>query len=666
MSTDGANQNITGTVTDVAGRTVSTTVQINLEASTLPSITASVSPSPNARGWNSSSVTVSFICTPAVAPISQCPSSQTVTAQGASQVVSGTVTDVAGNTNTAQATVNISLTPPTITASVSPLANGSGWTNIPPTVSFICNGPVAPIATCPTRQQISRNGTNLAVTGTVTDFAGATATTSVVLNVDTTPPMLSITSPTSGSNFTTGQVTVQGLVSDALSGVKSVNCGSVSAVVAGGAFSCNVALLAGSNTIGITATDVAGNSVTSNLTLLLVKPIAVQIATPASLQLFSSNPVTVTGTVSDPTSSVTVGGITATLNGEAFSAAGVTLQEGNNLLTASATSPSGGIGSDTVSVYLDTTPPKVQIDNPIAGAVVTSSQIDVTGGVNDMVTGTVNGDQVSVVVNGVSATVSNRSFAAHGVLLVPGLNTITALATDRAGNTNQNQVQVTLQQLAGQTLSIISGNDQSGAIQTLLPQPLVVLATDALGRAMANVTLSFSVAKSDGFIISGQQRGRQLTVQTGTNGQASVQFQLGSRTGAGINQVAVSSPGFVGQIVFSEDTTVGVPTFIHTVSGEMQVGAVGVALAQPLVAIVFDAGGNPVVNVPVTFSVKSGGGLIGGASSSVLNTDSDGKAYAVLVLGQQEGINNNTVTASFAGMTGNNGNALVIFGNKVR
>ncbi|MFZ0321554.1 MAG: hypothetical protein WAL56_20685 [Candidatus Sulfotelmatobacter sp.] len=522
------------------------------------------------------------------------------------------------------------------------------------------------IATCPTRQQISRNGTNLAVTGTVTDFAGATATTSVVLNVDTTPPMLSITSPTSGSNFTTGQVTVQGLVSDALSGVKSVNCGSVSAVVAGGAFSCNVALLAGSNTIGITATDVAGNSVTSNLTLLLVKPIAVQIATPASLQLFSSNPVTVTGTVSDPTSSVTVGGITATLNGEAFSAAGVTLQEGNNLLTASATSPSGGIGSDTVSVYLDTTPPKVQIDNPIAGAVVTSSQIDVTGGVNDMVTGTVNGDQVSVVVNGVSATVSNRSFAAHGVLLVPGLNTITALATDRAGNTNQNQVQVTLQQLAGQTLSIISGNDQSGAIQTLLPQPLVVLATDALGRAMANVTLSFSVAKSDGFIISGQQRGRQLTVQTGTNGQASVQFQLGSRTGAGINQVAVSSPGFVGQIVFSEDTTVGVPTFIHTVSGEMQVGAVGVALAQPLVAIVFDAGGNPVVNVPVTFSVKSGGGLIGGASSSVLNTDSDGKAYAVLVLGQQEGINNNTVTASFAGMTGNNGNALVIFGNKVR
>jgi hypothetical protein len=259
---------------------------------------------------------------------------------------------------------------------------------------------------------------------------------------------------------------------------------------------------------------------------------------------------------------------------------------------------------------------------------------------------------VSVVVNGVSATVANRSFAAHGVLLVPGQNTITAVATDRAGNTDTNQVQVTLQQVAGQTLSIVSGNDQSGVINTLLPQPLVVMAANALGQPMPNVALNFSVLKSDGFMISGQQQGRQLTIQTGANGQASVQLQLGRRNGAGINQVSVSAPGFVGQAVFSEDSTVGATAVIHTVSGEWQMGAAGVALAQPLVAIVFDAGGNPVVNVPVTFTVQSGGGLIGGGTTFVTNSDSDGKAYAVLVLGQQEGINNNTVTASFPGMTG--------------
>jgi Glucodextranase, domain B/PKD domain/Viral BACON domain/Carboxypeptidase regulatory-like domain len=650
VSTQGANQPVTGTVTDVAGGTASTSVAISLETS-LPSIVASVSPSPNARGWNNSAVTVNFVCAPAIAPISQCPPSQTVKSEGASQMVSATVTDAAGNSNTAQVTVNISLTPPTIAASESPLPNASGWINTPPTVSFVCLGPVAPIASCPAPQQVTENGTNLLIAGTVIDFAGAKATASVSLNVDTTPPALNITAPLNGSNFTTAQVTVQGLVSDALSGVRSVTCSGATATITGGAFSCNVTLATGSNTVAITAMDVAGNTSTSNLTLAFVTPITVQITAPTSLQLFSNNPVTVTGTVSDPTSTVTVGPVTAVQSGGTFTAKGVALREGNNLLTASATSPSGGVGSDTVSVYLDMTPPTVRIGSPAMGAVVTSSQIDVTGIVNDEVTGTVNGDQVSVVVNGVNATVANRSFAAHGILLVPGQNTITAVATDRAGNISQNQVQVMLQQLVGQTLSIASGNDQSTAINTMLPQPLVVLATDALGRPMANVAVNFSVAKSDGLISSGQQSGRQLTVQTAANGHASVQFQVGSRNGVGINQVSVTAPGFVGQTVFSEDSTVGSPAKISVVSGDMQVGAAGVALAQPLVAIVTDVGGNPVANVPVTFSVLSGGGVIGSGTSFSQNTDGDGKAYAVLVLGQQEGINNNSVTASFPGMT---------------
>src|SRR6202011_2285977 len=97
---------------------------------------------------------------------------------------------------------------------------------------------------------------------------------------------------------------------------------------------------------------------------------------------------------------------------------------------------------------------------------------------------------------------------------------------------------------------------------------------------------------------------------------------------------------------------VGAPAQIHPASGDMQVGAVGTALPEPDVAIVFDAGGNPVPNVPVTFAVQSGGGLIGSGTSFIQNTDSDGKAYAVLVLGQQEGINNNAVLASFPEMKG--------------
>ena len=651
VSAEVANQSITGTVTDVAGLTATVVARVRVDK-TQPVITASLSPSPNQAGWNTTPATVSFNCSDALSDIAQCPSPVVVSAIGANQVISGSAIDNAGNSATASIKVSLELTGPSITAVAAPSPNGSGWNNSNVTVSFNCIAGLAPLIQCPSAQTISAEGNSQSASGTVRDAAGNSATAMATVKLDKTAPIASVVSPASGSNVGANQVALQGLVSDALSGVSSVTCNGATATMTGSAFSCNVGLTPGNNNINISTSDVAGNSASSSVTLVYALPINVQIANPTSLQLFSSNPAAVTGSVSDPTANVTVGGVTATLNGTTFTAPGVVLREGKNLLTASATTAGGGVGSDTVTVYLDTTPPTVHIDSPITGAVVTSPQIDVTGNVNDMVTGTVNGDQVSVVVNGVNATVANRSFAAHGVLLVPGLNTITAVATDRAGNTNQNQVQVTLQQLAGQTLSILSGNDQTGPISTVLQQPLVVFATDALGRPMTNVGLNFSVAKSDGLIFSGQQKGRQLTIQTGTNGQASVQFQLGSRNGAGANQVAVSAPGFVGQVVFSADTTVGASKLIHTVSGETQVGAVGVALAEPLVAIVFDGGGNPVANVPVTFTVQSGGGLIGGGSTFVQNTDSDGKAYAVLVLGQQEGINNNLVTASFPGMTG--------------
>ena len=652
VSTAGANQTITGTVTDTAGLTASAVSVINIGL-TPPTIVASVSPAPNKAGWNNQPATVTFACSDAVSDIAQCPNPVVVSSAGANQVISGTAVNNAGYTATTSATISLELSGPTIMATASPAPNASGWNNSNVTVTFNCTAGLAPILQCPAPQTISAQGSSQSASGFVTDVAGFSATALSTVKLDETPPLINIITPLNSSNVNTSQVTLQGMVSDGLSGVASVTCNGVAATVTNSTFSCTAGLVPGSNSVPITATDVAGNTATSTLTVVYSLPIAVQIATPTPLQLFSSTPVTVTGSVSDPNAMVTVGGVIATLHGTSFTAPGVVLQEGNNLLTASATdTAAGGIGSDSVSVILDTTPPVVHIDSPIAGAVVTSSQIDVTGGVNDMVTGTVNGDQVSVMVNGVNATVANRSFAAHGVLLVPGQNTITAVATDRAGNTNQNQVQVTLQQVAGQTLSIVSGNDQSGAIRTLLPQPLVVMAANALGQPMANVALNFSVLKSDGFMISGQQQGRQLTIQTGANGQASVQLQLGSRNGAGINQVSVSAPGFVGQAVFSEDSTVGTAAAIHTVSGEWQMGAVGVALAQPLVAIVDDAGGNPVANVPVTFTVRSGGGLIGGGSTYVTNSDGDGKVYAVLVLGQQEGINNNTVTASFSGMTG--------------
>src|SRR6202008_317509 len=65
-----------------------------------PTIKATVSPGPNAAGWNNTNVTVKFTCTDAISGIATCPPSQTVTTEGANQVISGTATDNAGNTAT--------------------------------------------------------------------------------------------------------------------------------------------------------------------------------------------------------------------------------------------------------------------------------------------------------------------------------------------------------------------------------------------------------------------------------------------------------------------------------------------------------------------------------------------------------------------------------------
>jgi hypothetical protein len=273
--------------------------------------------------------------------------------------------------------------------------------------------------------------------------------------------------------------------------------------------------------------------------------------------------------------------------------------------------------------------------------------------VNDVVSGTVNAGQVVVTINGVQATVGNRSFMAEDVLLVPGKNVIAAVATDRAGNVNRSQITVTLQDVGTQQrLLSVSGNAQSAPVGSTLQQPLVVQAINALGQVMPNVPVTFTVTKSDAQLTAFPQQGRQIIVQTDGNGQASVSMTLGSRVGNGNNQVMVSAPGFTGQVMFCQTSTVGSPNQIHVVSGESQTGSPGQALPEAFVAIVVDSGGNPVAGVPVTFTVEQGGGTLEGVASVTKTSDDDGRVAAVLALAQQEGINNNVVSATFDGFGG--------------
>src|SRR5262249_21260519 len=154
----------------------------------------------------------------------------------------------------------------------------------------------------------------------------------------------------------------------------------------------------------------------SSMNVSFVQGPGITITSPTSLQLFSANPITITGTIDDPQATVSANGVNGTVSGNTFTISGVTLHETKSLLRVSATNAAGGTGTATVTVFLDTTPPQVHIDSPGDGAIVNTSQVTVMGNVNDLVSGTVNGDQVSISVNGMSASVSNRSFATPNIL----------------------------------------------------------------------------------------------------------------------------------------------------------------------------------------------------------------------------------------------------------
>jgi len=517
-------------------------------------------------------------------------------------------------------------------------------------VSFVCTGGAPPVS-CPGPQTVSIDGANQVITGTATDAVGSSVSASATINLDQAPPLVSIASPTDATVTQSVNVPVTGSSSDALSGLASVTCNNTPASISGSTFSCSVQITQGSIAIAVQATDVAGNSSTSTVNVILQGP-KLAITTPAPLALFAASGIPVTGTVDDPNAVVTVNGVSAASSGGTFTASGVVLREGTNSITATGTNAGGAASTASVNVILDTTPPTVSIDSPSDGAFLTTPQIYVTGLVNDVVSGTVNAGQVQVTINGVQASVGNRSFMAEDVLLVPGRNVITAIATDRAGNVHQSQITVTLQDVGTQQrLLSVSGNAQTGPVGSTLPQPLVIQAINSLGQAMTNVPVTFTVAKSDGLLTAFPQQGRQITVQTDGNGQASVSMQLGSRVGNGNNQVLVSSPGFVGEVMFCQSSTIGTASQIHVVSGESQTGAPGQPLPEPLVAIVLDAGGNPVAGVPVTFKVEKGGGLLENSVSATKVTDSDGRVAVVLSLAQEEGINNNVVSAAFDGLT---------------
>ena len=85
-----------GTCTDLAGNSASVTVLVKVDL-TAPTVTSNAEPAANQFDWNNTDVTVSFSCTDALSGVASCSAPQTVTSEGADQVVTGTVAAAYGD-----------------------------------------------------------------------------------------------------------------------------------------------------------------------------------------------------------------------------------------------------------------------------------------------------------------------------------------------------------------------------------------------------------------------------------------------------------------------------------------------------------------------------------------------------------------------------------------
>jgi Big-like domain-containing protein len=187
------------------------------------------------------------------------------------------------------------------------------------------------------------------------------------------------------------------------------------------------------------------------------------------------------------------------------------------------------------------------------------------------------------------------------------------------------------------SLIIVSGNNQTTPPNAPLPAPIVVKAENAKGFGVQGVPVNFTDNGAGGTFSA-------TTVDTGSNGNATVQYTMGPKTGK--VTITASSSGLK-SVSFAETAVIGPAAIISVTGGNNQSGTVATKLTQALTALVTDAYNNPVSGVSVSFSDGGAGGTFSGPNPVV--TGSNGTVTESYTLPVAAGTV--TITATATGVT---------------
>jgi len=300
-------------------------------------------------------------------------------------------------------------------------------------------------------------GTNII---TVTAEAALTKATDVLaVFYDSVAPTVVITSPTDQPSYTSPDSTVD------LGGSATDDVGIASLTWAndrGGSGACvgtnpwvanDIALLAGVNVITVTATDMTGKTATAVISVTYADNVAptVAITSPTSNPTYGTKnaKITLGGTASDNVAVTGVawsndrGGSGSCTGVATWAAADIPLLTGSNVITITAIDAAGNSSTDTLTVTYDSTPPSVSFTTPTdeAAYATNGAAVDIGGAASD--------DQALAGVRwsnsrgGSGVCIGTTAWSYSGIALQPGSNVITVTATDAAGNTATDTLNVT-------------------------------------------------------------------------------------------------------------------------------------------------------------------------------------------------------------------------------
>jgi RHS repeat-associated protein len=372
--------------------------------------------------------------------------------------------------------------------------------------------------------------------------------------------------------------------------------------------------------------------------------VLVAITSPKSLSTVGVSPVTVEGTVSPFNATLVVNGIEVVAQEGVFSV-DVTLQEGSNSIEARASFDSLFL-TDSITVALDKTPPNVTVDSHDNDQIVYSDMVTITGLINDIVRGSIGVEEANVVVNNITAVVSNRSYAAD-IELKEGTNIIAVTGTDKVGNINSTQIQLVYEIPDGRNIELVSGQSQVGEIRELLSEDLVIKVVDENQLALEGVSVVYRVVQGDGTLFDNDDKAqRAVIVKTDQDGEASSMYQVGTRVGQQNQKVRAKVVGIDANVVFTASTESAMAAKVTINAGNNQRGSVGQRLASPFVVYVTDEGANPVEGATVKFKVLGGDGYFTDEVREIsVSTTSDGFASTEYWLGETLGIDAQRIEA---------------------